>query len=173
VRKCHPSAQALIAAYRTAVKGCSAAEEKTSALTNRVLGTLVTMPEFPNSHFATAYSLDCAANIRLNEQGLTSQSPKARRLLARVESYKAILAQLQALRAEWEEVSGLTAAYKAENLAYERKERAWTALLARLEGSAKDRNLIARFLATDAEHGGPSEPWRLRAAFKVISKGAR
>jgi hypothetical protein len=165
--------KALIGAYRSAVTACADAEEQAAALTKGVIGTFVSMPEFPASHHAGPESLDYGAAQLMKAAGHIPGSAQANRLLVRVSAYKAILSQLRALRDEWEEMSGLDAARAAENSAYERKEHVWKALVGRLKTSPKERPEILRFLAVGPDHGGVLEPWRLRAAFKALSQGGR
>jgi hypothetical protein len=78
-----------------------------------VIGTFVSMPEFPVSHHAGPESLDYGAAQLMKASGHIPGSAEANRLLVRVSAYKAILSQLRALRDEWEEMSGLDAARAA------------------------------------------------------------
>lgn len=147
------------------------AEREYSKIHNSVSDATVFIPELAKAGGIFALSqLDAHAAKYERDNGLTAGTAAWVHFRWRMDSYRRILADLEVLHQQWRRDSGVELAEQIQRDTYPQEQMAWAAIIARLK-SGKDVAPITRYLAAE---GKVLEDWKLRQAFKALSrKGVR
>ena len=131
-----------------------------------VMGTFIYVPELGNNPNFCAYSLETAAAHYEKQQGWEKDSPARAAFRDRIERYRQPLADLLALREEWQRESGLEALQTEQLTVMLAESKAWKEILGRLK-AGKDTRAIAAYLG---KNGSIIAPDKLRDVLRLIGK---